>query len=123
MVLATAHLIVGDRIINLREIREAYAEQEKLQSPLVLQLTDGTTERLVISPENSVSALTFLSGSLDAQESEMRAGLKATIDRWVNAINQQLRLKNENQTKIFEERIKEIEEMLKRKKDVTLNCI
>ena len=93
VVLTTARLIVGDRIINLRKIREAYAEQERLQSPLVLQFTDGTTERLVISPENSVSVPTFLSGSLDTQESEMRAGSKATTDRWVNAINQQLRLK------------------------------
>jgi hypothetical protein len=115
VVLTATHLIVGDRIINLREIREAYAEQEKSQSPLVLQLTDGTTERLVISPENSVSVPTFLSGSLDAQESEMRAGSKTTTDRWVNAINQQLKLKTENQTKKFEERIKEIEEMLKKK--------
>ncbi len=89
-------------------------EQEKLQNPLVLQLTDGTTERLVISPENSVSVPTFLSGNLDAQESERRASSKATTDRWVNAINQQLRLKTENQTKKFEERIKEIEEMLKK---------
>jgi hypothetical protein len=115
VVLTATHLIVGDRIINLRDIREAYAEQEKSQSLLVLQFTDGTTERLVISPENSVSVPTFLSGSLDAQESEMRAGSKTTTDRWVNAINQQLKLKTENQTKKFEERIKEIEEMLKKK--------
>ena len=83
----------------MRETREPYAEQEKLQNPLVLQLTDGTTERLVISPENSVSVPTFLSGNLDAQESERRASSKATTDRWVNAINQQLRLKTETKRK------------------------
>ena len=115
VVLTTARLIIGDRIINLNDVKEAYAEQERLQSPLVLQLVDGTSERLVIFPEKSVSVPTFLSGSSDAQEKEMRASSKATTDRWVNAINQQLRLKTENQTKKFEERIKEIEEMLKKK--------
>jgi len=115
VVLTTARLIVGDRIINLNEVKEAYAEQERLQSPLILQLVDGTTERLVIFPEKSVSVLTFLSGNSDAQESEMRASSKATTDRWVNAINQQLRLKTAKKNDKFEERIKELEEMMKDK--------
>jgi small nuclear ribonucleoprotein (snRNP)-like protein len=97
LVLTTKRLIIGERSINLNEITEAYAEQERLQSKLVIRITNGTTEELVISPEKSVSFLTFLSGSLDAQESEMRAGSKATTDRWVNLINIQLmRCQSEN---------------------------
>jgi len=113
VILTSERLIFGDRSIDLSEIIEVYPAQKRLQSELVVRLANGTTERLDISPEKSVSVLTFLSGSLDAQESEMRAGSKATVDRWVNAINQQLRQKTENQTETFEERIKELEKKLK----------
>ena len=114
VILTSKRLIIEDRSINLSEITEAYAEQGRLQSSLVLRLMNGTTERIDISPEKTVSALTLLSGSLDAQESEMRAGSKATIDRWVNAINQKLSQKTESQTETFEERIKKIKEELKK---------
>lgn len=40
---------------------------------------------------------------------------KTLCDKWVNAINQQLRLKVENQTEKLEKRIRELEEKLKEK--------
>lgn len=108
VVLTAKRLILGDRSINLNDILEANTEQKRLESLVVLHLKDGTTERLDISPEKSV--LTFLSGSLDAQESEMRAGSKATADRWMNAINQQLRQKPESLKETYEEIIRKLKE-------------
>jgi type II secretory pathway predicted ATPase ExeA len=40
---------------------------------------------------------------------------KTLCDKWVSAINQQLRLKVESQTEKLEERIRELEEKLKEK--------
>jgi len=108
VVLTAKRLILGDRSINLNDILEANTEQKRLESLVVLHLKDGTTERLDISPEKSV--LTFLSGSLDAQESETRAGSKTTADRWMNAINQQLRQKPESLKETYEEIIRKLKE-------------
>jgi hypothetical protein len=118
LVLTSKCLIIGDRSIKLSEIIETYTEQERLRSSVVIQLANGSSEKLNISPEKSgsvLSALTFLSGDLAATESETRAFSKATADRWVNAINQQLRHKSESQTEMLEERIKELERKLNEK--------
>ena len=47
---------------------------------------------------------------------DMAVRTKTLCDKWVNAINQQLRLKGESQTEMLEERIRELEEKLKEKK-------
>jgi hypothetical protein len=118
LVLTTKRLMFGDRSINLSDISEAYAEQKRLESELVLRLKNGTTEKLALAPESSpslLSALSFLSGDIAATESESRAHSKATVDRWVNAINQQLTQRVESPSFVLERRINELEKRLKRK--------
>jgi hypothetical protein len=91
IVLTTKHLIIGERSIALDDILEVYAEQGRLDSKMVVRLRNGAIEECKICPEKTVSALTFLGGSLGDQESEMRANYKATTDRWVNLINRLLK--------------------------------
>jgi hypothetical protein len=94
LVLTNRRLIIGnsprERSINLTEILEAYTKQERLQSILVIRLKDGKTEEIAIYPEKSAFPIDFSSGSVDAQESEMRASSKATTDEWTNLINRYL---------------------------------
>jgi len=87
VVLTNKRLIIGDRSINLGDILEVYAQQDRITSKLIIRLKNGTIEECQIVPEKSVSALTFLGGTLGDQESEMRANYRATTDRWVNLIN------------------------------------
>jgi hypothetical protein len=91
IVLTTKHLIIGERSIELDSILEVYAEQGRLNSKMVVRLKNGATEECAICPEKTVSALTFLGGSIRDQESELRAHSKATTDRWVNLINRLLK--------------------------------
>ena len=90
IVLTTKRLIIGERSINLSDILEVYQKQERLLSKMVIRLNDGTIEECEIIPEKSVSALTFLGGTIGDQESELRANSKATTDRWVNLTNRAL---------------------------------
>ena len=46
---------------------------------------------------------------------DMAIRTKTLCDKWVNAINQQLRLKVEDQTETLEKRIRELEKKLKEK--------
>jgi hypothetical protein len=118
LVLTTKRLMFGDRSTNLSDISEAYAEQKRLESELVLRLKNGTTEKLALAPESSpslLSALSFLSGDIAAKESESRAHSKATVDRWVNAINQQLGQRVGSLSNVLESRINELEEKLRQK--------
>jgi hypothetical protein len=126
LVLTTKRLMFGDRSMNLSDISEAYAEQKRLESELVLRLKNGTTEKLAIAPESSpslLSALSFLSGDIAATESESRAHSKATVDRWVNAINQQLTQRIESPSYVLERRISELEKGLKRKESENTHVI
>ena len=98
IVLTTKRLIIGEqneqRSIFLDKILEVYAEQERLVSLLVVRLVDGTTEKFKLVAEKGVSGLTsgvaMFSGDMSGMESELRAGSKATVDRWVNLINRVL---------------------------------
>jgi hypothetical protein len=45
----------------------------------------------------------------------MAVRTKTLCDKWVNAINQQLRQKVESRTEMLEKRIRELEEKLKEK--------
>jgi hypothetical protein len=87
LVLTNRRLIIGERSIGLSDILKAYSKKEKLQSKMVIQLKDGKTEELTISPGKVLAPFSF-SGSVNTHESEMRASSEATTERWVNQVNE-----------------------------------
>lgn len=91
IVLTTKRLIIGEENINLNDILEVYAQQERIKSKMIVRLKNGTIRECEICPEKIVSTLTALSGTLGDMESEMRANSKAITDRWVNLINRSLK--------------------------------
>ena len=103
-----------DEEIPLEQIEEAYTHTKgglTQMSSAMLKMKDGKTRALKVSGGSSDL------GSLLAADmaTDMAVRTKTLCDKWVNAINQQLRLKAESQTEMLEERIRELEEKLKEK--------
>jgi len=103
-----------DEEIPLEQIEEAYTHTRgslTQMSVAMLKMKDGKTRELKISGGSGDL------GSLFAADmaTDMAVRTKTLCDKWVNAINQQLRLKVGSQTETLEKRIRELEEKLKEK--------
>jgi len=101
-----------DEEIPLEKIEEAYTQTIgglTQMSKAILKMKGGETRELKVSGGSGDL------GSLFATDmaTDMAVRTKTLSDKWVNAINQQLRLKTESTTEILEKRIKELEEKLK----------
>ena len=101
--------------IPLEQIEEAYTDTIGGLTQLsraMLRMKDGKIRELNVNFGGG-DALGMLAAPDMATEGAVRT--KTLCDKWVNAINQQLRLKVESQTEKLEERIRELEEKLKEK--------
>jgi hypothetical protein len=101
--------------IPLEQIEEAYTQTSGLltQSSLaILRMKDGQTRELDVHFGGG-DALGMLFAPDMPTENAIRT--KTLCDKWVNAINQQLRAKVEDRTQKLEDRIRELEEKLKEK--------
>jgi hypothetical protein len=101
--------------IRLEQIEEAYTHTKGGLTQLsvaMLRMKDGGTRELNVHFGGG-DAL----GSLLAADTatDMAVRTKTLCDKWVNAINQQLRLNVESRTETLEKRIRELEEKLKEK--------
>jgi CRISPR/Cas system-associated endonuclease Cas1 len=97
--------------IPLEQIEEAYTHTKGTltqASSAMLRMKDGKIRELSVNFGGG-DAL----GMLTAPDMAIRT--KTLCDKWVNAINQQLRLKVEDQTETLEKRIRELEKKLKEK--------
>ena len=102
--------------IPLEQIEEAYTHTSggfSQKSYAKLRMKDGKIRELNVEPGTG-DALVML-GAAD-MGTELTIRTKTVCDKWVNAINQQLRLKGESQTEKLEERIRELEKKLKEKR-------
>jgi hypothetical protein len=79
-----------------------------------LKMKDGKTRELNINLGGGDALGTLLAPDMPT-DTAIRT--KTLCDKWVNAINQQLRLKVESQTEKLEKRIRELEEKLKEKEE------
>jgi hypothetical protein len=101
--------------IPLEQIEEAYTQtigSLTQMSEAMLRMKDGKNRELNVHFGGG-DALGMLTAPDMATEGAIRT--KTLCDKWVSAINQQLRLKVESQTEKLEERIRELEEKLKEK--------
>jgi hypothetical protein len=101
--------------ILLEQIEEAYTHTKGGLTQLsraMLKMKDGNIRELNVNFGGG-DALGILAAPDMATDTAIRT--KTLCDRWVNAINQQLRLKVESQTEKLEERIRELEGKLKEK--------
>jgi hypothetical protein len=101
--------------ISLEQIEEAYTHTigDVVQTSVaMLKMKDGQERRLGVGIGFETDLGSFL--AVDGA-SDNAIKTKALSDRWVNAINQQLRKKVEDRTQKLEERIRELEEKLKEK--------
>jgi len=101
--------------ILLEDIEEAYVDTTgglSQMSSVKLRMKDGSVRDLNVSFGGGDAVGNFLSFDM---ATDLAVRTKTVSDKWVNAINQQLRLKGESQTEMLEERIRELEEKLKEK--------
>jgi hypothetical protein len=101
--------------ILLDDIEEAYTHTSgglAQSSSAMLKMKNGTVRELNVHT-GSVDALGMLVAADTATDMAVRT--KTLCDKWVSAVNQQLRLKTENRTETLEKRIRELEEKLKEK--------
>ncbi len=100
--------------IPLTEIEEAYVEPGGAfgWSSAMLKMKNGESIELGLKLPDSQSFAADFGGEGLAG---MHQRLQAINDRWVDAINTQLRAKVEDRTQKLEDRIRELEEKLKEK--------
>ena len=101
--------------IPVDQIEEAYTHTTggfSQKSYAKLRMKDGKITELNVEPGTG-DALGLL-GAVD-MGTELAIRTKTVCDKWVNAINQQLRIKGESQTEMLEQRIRELEKKLKEK--------
>jgi hypothetical protein len=101
--------------IPLEQIEEAYTHTKGTltqASSAMLRMKDGKIRELSVNFGGG-DALGMLTAPDMATDMAIRT--KTLCDKWVNAINQQLRLKVEDQTETLEKRIRELEKKLKEK--------
>jgi len=104
-----------DEEIPLEQIEEAYTQTQGTltqMSKAVLKMKNGQTRELRINIGGGDTLGILFSPDMPT-DSAIRT--KTLCDKWVNAINQQLRLKVGSQTETLEKRIRELEEKLKDK--------
>jgi hypothetical protein len=98
--------------IPLEQIEEAYTHTTgslTQVSSAMLRMKNGETRELKVGPGGGDALGTLLAPDMTT-DAAIRT--KTLCDKWVNAINQQLRLKFESQTEKLEKRIRELEEKL-----------
>ena len=103
--------------IPLEQIEEAYTHTTggfSQKSYAKLRMKNGKITELNVEPGTG-DALGML-GAAD-MGTELAIRTKTVCDKWVNAINQQLRIKGESQTEMLEQRIRELEKKLKEKQE------
>ena len=103
--------------IPLEQVEEAYTHTKgslTQASSAMLRMKDGGTRELRVNFGGG-DALGMLAAPDMATELAVRT--KTLCDKWVNAINQQLRLKSESHMEKLEIRIRELEEKLKEKEE------
>jgi len=104
--------------IPLEQIEEAYTHTKKVglglsqASSAMLKMKDGKTKELDVNlGDGDTLGMAFAADV--GTDNAIRT--KTLCDKWVNAINQQLRVKTESQMENLEIRIRELEEKLKEK--------
>jgi len=105
---------IGEEI-PLEQIEEAYTQTEgrlTQMSLAMLKMKNGELRKLNVNLGGGAALGTLLSHDMPT-DTAIRT--KTLSDEWVNAINQQLRLKVESETETLGKRIKELEEKLKEK--------
>ena len=113
-VFKTKWIMIKD--IPLDQIEEAYTHTTggfSQSSSAMLKMKDEKILELKVEM-GSGDALGMLTSS--DMGTDMAVRTKTLCDKWVNAINQQLRIKGERQTEMLEERIRTLEKKLKEKK-------
>jgi hypothetical protein len=101
--------------IPLERIEEAYTHTKGSLTQLsvaMLKMKVGETRELRVSCGGGDALGSLLAPDMPT---DVAIRTKTLCDKWVNAINQQLRLKGESQTETLEKRIRELEEKLKEK--------
>ena len=83
------------------------------KSDAMLRMKDGKIREFNVEPATG-DALGML-GAAD-MGTELATRTKTVCNKWVNAINQQLRIKSESQTEKLDERIRKLEKKLKEKR-------
>ncbi len=104
---------IVEKEIPLELIAEVFTNTNKglaQSSNAMLKMKDGQIKELNVSLGNEDSIETLF--AVDTA-SDMALRTKTECDRWVNAIDQELRHRVESQTEMLEKRIRALEEKLK----------